>query len=651
MKNNFKVNYWPFFIVFIAFIVYSNTLNHSFVLDDAIVITENEFVKKGIKGIPDIIKNDLFKGFFKENKKLVQAGRYRPLSLIFYAITYEFSGLNSNVYHFINVLFYSLLCLLLYFLLLRILNFNDYCKKENYNNKIIAFVATLIFTVHPIHTEVVANIKGFEEILALLFSILVIFIALDNYKKNLNIFLIALFFFLALLSKENSITLSLILPLTIYIFHNTKIKDIFKVFLVLSIPTIIYISLRYYAIGELNYKPSNELLNNPFIHANNLQKFSTILLILLKYIKLAFLPFPLTIDYYPYHIKLINFGVIPSISLILHILWITWLIRSILRKSNNYIEKILIIISIIWLTNIFLVSNTFINIGTFMNERFLFFPSISISLLLIAIIIKFYKTKNIIYAILTLISLIFIILTIDRNRYWKDNYTLFTHDVKISSNSAKINCMAGGILYEKSFEVKDTLTKLNYLKKSLKHINKAIQIHPSYVDALRLKGNIYTILKNYDSATYYYLKALKIFKNDPYTWQNSEILLNLIPDNKHKLLFALQLLDIDSLRFYPNYICGNIYGKIFNNIHLSIKYLTKAYKINPNSYETCKDLGVAYGLLKKYDQSEKWLKKAIEKNPTDYDSYYNLALTYYFWGKKNKYDSLILLINNVKNRK
>jgi len=194
-------------------------------------------------------------------------------------------------------------------------------------------------------------------------------------------------------------------------------------------------------------------------------------------------------------------------------------------------------------------------------------------------------------------------------------------------------------------------TKLNYLNNALKHINKAIQIHPSYVDALRLKGNIYTLLKIYDSATYYYLKALKIYNNDPYTWQNCEILLNLIPDNKNKLSFALQLLDIDSLRFYPNYICGNIYGKIFNNLPLSIKYLTKAYKINPNSYEACKDLGVAYGLLKQYDQSEKWLKKAIELNPTDYDSYYNLALTYYFWGKKNKYDSLILLINNVKNRK
>jgi len=647
MKNIIKVDLWPLFIFLIAILTYSNTLNHNFVLDDAIVITKNEFVKKGIKGIPEIIKSDMFKGFFQENKKLVQAGRYRPLPLMFFAIINEYFGMNAQIYHLINIIFYAILCTLIYILILKILELNNNTNK-NYNKKIISFFATLLFTIHPIHTEVVANVKGLEEILSLLFSVISIIIILKNPSKTFNWITSSIFFFLALLSKENSITLLLIIPLIVYIFYEKNLKKVFKISFVFLIPVILYLIIRFQAIKEINYNASNELLNNPFLYASKTQKISTILFILLKYLKLLIIPYPLTIDYYPYHIKLQNFGFIQILSLIIHITWIIWLFTSLTNKSQYFIKKLLILASFIWLSNIFLVSNIFINIGTFMNERFIFYPSISISLVVITIILKIYNLRKILYSIIIFICIIFFILTINRNKIWKDNFTLFTNDVKISTNSAKINCMAGGILYEKSIETNDTLKKSKYIKQSMKYLNKAISIHPLYVDALRLKGNLFVLLNNYDSAAFYYLRALKIQPKDKYTWQNSEILLNLITDNQKKLLFAFKLLDIDSSRYYPNYICGNILGKIYNNIPLSIKYLKKAAQINPDSYEVCKDLGVAYGITKNYEQSEKWLKKAIKLNPSDYDSYYNLALTYYLWGKVSKYDSLLLLIKNVK---
>ncbi len=39
----------------------------------------------------------------------------------------------------------------------------------------VAFVAALIFAVHPVHTEVVANIKGRDELLAGIFFLLSLF--------------------------------------------------------------------------------------------------------------------------------------------------------------------------------------------------------------------------------------------------------------------------------------------------------------------------------------------------------------------------------------------------------------------------------------------------------------------------------------------
>ncbi|MDX1911596.1 MAG: tetratricopeptide repeat protein, partial [Saprospiraceae bacterium] len=67
-----------------AFLLYANTLTHGFVLDDAIVITDNMYTQKGVEGIGGILSKDTFFGFFKVEGKetLVSGGRYRPMTLV-----------------------------------------------------------------------------------------------------------------------------------------------------------------------------------------------------------------------------------------------------------------------------------------------------------------------------------------------------------------------------------------------------------------------------------------------------------------------------------------------------------------------------------------------------------------------------------------
>jgi len=48
----------------------------------------------------------------------------------------------------------------------------------------IPFIATMLFAGHPIHTEVVANIKGRDEIMSLLFSLLALFAAVKYVKTQ-----------------------------------------------------------------------------------------------------------------------------------------------------------------------------------------------------------------------------------------------------------------------------------------------------------------------------------------------------------------------------------------------------------------------------------------------------------------------------------
>ena len=59
-------------IIVLSFILYGNTLFHDYTLDDAIVITENEYTLNGFDGLKDIFSEDVFNGFFEQkNKKLV----------------------------------------------------------------------------------------------------------------------------------------------------------------------------------------------------------------------------------------------------------------------------------------------------------------------------------------------------------------------------------------------------------------------------------------------------------------------------------------------------------------------------------------------------------------------------------------------------
>ncbi|MEM6724852.1 MAG: hypothetical protein AAF598_12485, partial [Bacteroidota bacterium] len=142
----------------LAFLLYANTLGHDFVLDDDIITRKNSLVQKGFAGIPEIFTHGYLYGFNGMNDQ-----SYRPLVLVNLAIETALFGQKSSVHHFFNVLLYALSCFFLLAFARRLLG-----KEGMY----WAFGACLLFTAHPIHTEVVANIKSRDEILSFLFVIL-----------------------------------------------------------------------------------------------------------------------------------------------------------------------------------------------------------------------------------------------------------------------------------------------------------------------------------------------------------------------------------------------------------------------------------------------------------------------------------------------
>ena len=208
---------WAMLVFILAVGIYFNSGFNGYALDDGIVITENPYTKQGFAGISDIFSHETFSNIADQNAEL-SGGRYRPLSIAMLAIEYQFFGANPGVNHFINVLMYALLCVLLFYLL------KQYVFKSD---QTAALLAALVFVVHPLHTDVVSNIKGRDEILCLLLLLVCIiyYLRYVSEKKfgQLAISLAAYFF--SLLAKENGITFIAVIPLLLYFFFNKTIKQ------------------------------------------------------------------------------------------------------------------------------------------------------------------------------------------------------------------------------------------------------------------------------------------------------------------------------------------------------------------------------------------------------------------------------------------
>ena len=450
-------------IIFVlSMLLYANTFTHDFAQDDAIVIHDNMFTSQGLEGIPGILGNDTFFGFFKEEGKaqLVSGGRYRPLTLILFAFEVELFGMNPVVGHVMNAVFYGLTGLFLYWLLLQFFA----PQGKELKGFFIAFFASLLFVSHPIHTEAVANIKGRDEIICLLGSLIALylsFLALRQKNPLLHI-ATAVIFFLALLAKENAITFLAVVPLSLYFFSKAKGEQFFLHLLPFLVASVAFLFLRSQIIPMSFGDASMELMNNPFLKIeggryvllSKMEQLAIIVFTMGKYLQLLFFPIILTHDYYPRQIDLMQWtDPLVILSLLLYIGLFVYAVLRLLKKDP------ISFCILYFFATVSIISNVFFSVGTNMSERFMFMPSLGFCLAIAILIWRMVEKKpaknlSLGLALAVLLTALFSIRTVMRNPAWQSNYTLFTTDIQSSPNSAKLRNAVGGELITQS--VKDT---------------------------------------------------------------------------------------------------------------------------------------------------------------------------------------------------
>jgi tetratricopeptide (TPR) repeat protein len=633
-----KRNYLFLFVFLAGALLYVNTLPNKYAYDDFSVIEGNKFTKEGITGAFGHVLNDSFTGFTGK-KNLFRGGRYRPLSLITFSIEYQFFGKTPFISHLVNILIYGLICVLLLKVLAALFKerlvfskFRDYFLS-------LSLMATLIFAAHPIHTEVTANIKGRDELMALLFGLLAwnSLIVFTDKSKPLHALYAGIFFFLSLMAKESAAPFLLLIPVSVFCFRSQVVfrKSILYTSLSLFIGFFLFIMIRQSILGW-GSKPSMEdnIISNSFMHANGIsERYGTTFYTLWLYVKLLFFPHPLTIDYYPFYIPYVGLTDIRSI-----LPMCLYALLTVAAVFYTYKKNIAGYGLFFYLVALFPVSNLLFIIGPFMGERFLFIPSVGFAIALAWIMIKGaekLKLNQGLPYVFMVVFLLFSVKTISRNFDWKDNFTLYTKDVQTSANSAVITKGAGHEYLLKAEVTGDTLAKREYARNAIFYLEQAMKLNKSTTEVFLL-ANSYYEHGDYSSTLGLYLKTLELDPDYQKAYFNYFVVLARLSSPTLRISYCDSLIGIVGNKYEPCYHKGLIFGKELNMLDSSIVYLLKAYSADSMKVECLGDLGVAFAMKGDFPKSIKYLSKALISNPSDEKARNNLAASLYRSGDKTK---------------
>lgn len=622
-------NYWKFFpisertgilpliiLIIVSIGTYVNTIPNKYCLDDTIVLQVNTHVKEGFGGIKKILLREPFKNDF--GNEMLRKRYYRQLSVVTYAIEHAFFGDGENaphISHALNIIFYALTVAILYLLL------KDFFFKTKPE---IAFITAFIFAIHPLHTEVVANIKSRDEIFCMLFCIGSLYLAFkyfSNQNKNILILLSSMgCYFLGLLSKENAIVFLGMYPLSYYFFLDKEKRWNFTKLLKDTSPYVgvlfIYFLFRSSAIGIDTAVEHTDKLHNRFMDETLMTALSTKILYMGYYLKMLIFPDVLVWDYSYNALPFKSFSdpwVI--ISLIINAGLLGYGLWG-LKTKNPISYGILVYYGLI-----FIVSNFIINIGGYVAERFLFQPSIGFSL--VVGILTYELLNKLTNALLKRAIMGFFLVSIlllggykviSRNTEWKDNDTLFIADVKKNPNSALLNKAAGGVFLARSVREKDPKLQQTNRDHALHYFEIAYKIYPQYADALINLGSIHFTNKNYDKAAKYWSELKNNWPTHPRLRECHDYILN------EYLKVANDAFSNKENKDYPTYI----------------EYSRKAMPFAVDGDEKIPlNIGLAYRDLKQWDSSSVYLTKACSIQPNNADYWIILALVN---GNINRFD-------------
>lgn len=390
-------------LLLITVAIYANTFFNQWTYDDLPVLVNN----------PDAHS---LSGFMENHRP------GRPLRELSYIPEYQLFGENPAGYHVQQIFWHCANGCLLYavFELLGL-------------SPLYAALGVLLFLVHPLQSESVANISHRKELLALFFSLSAFWAYLKAVRQpgtgRLLLCLLALACYaLALLANETASTLPLLLPLYDVLFLAGKERLIFK-------RPFLFVAGLSAAVGCLIYL--SRWLFDPVLLLNIYSKNSFIA-------SKSYLPLWLAdlkvFGFYLYKIVL-PFNLAPEYNVTFsERLFQPWawcgalVLAGMLWYAFRAREKMpLVAFGIGWFCLFYLPVSNVLPVSYMLADRYMYLclPGVA---LVVAFLIQKADSRRL-TAFCFLVVVVLSVLVVQQNSYWKDEHTLWRHAVKVNPDS------------------------------------------------------------------------------------------------------------------------------------------------------------------------------------------------------------------------
>ncbi|HET6142203.1 MAG TPA: hypothetical protein VFE02_01750 [Candidatus Acidoferrales bacterium] len=447
-------------------LIYGNIVFNQFVLDDELYIARNA----------QVVEPSLH-GLFTPN---IVTSVFRPLTFATFAVNWKMSGPHPFAYHLLNLLLHAAATWLLYILLQELLGASEEAKN-------IAFVAALLYAVHPIHTEAVAWAVGRAEVLAagFLFAAWILHLRGRPYASLAC-------FALALLSKESAVAFFPLVVIGDYAIGKWKPRIQYAL---IGGATAVYLAVLWKLQGGRFGQIGINRVDNPLGILPAHWRILNALRVAWKYVALQVYPAMLSCDY--------SFNEIPIYKDWRHTLpaavaaaavvalWI-WAIK------RRHVGAALA--GAIYFAGFATTANILVPTGTIMGERLAYLPSAGFCLL-VALGWSWLRQKqtNVAWGVLVAVVLIFSVRTAARNRDWKDAVSLYSSSARAVPDSTKIHANLG-----------NAYLLSNQLDLADREFQIALRIDPDAPETLSAYSSLEVQRKNYQAALDMMRKAVSL---------------------------------------------------------------------------------------------------------------------------------------------
>lgn len=558
---------------------YSPTLKNGFIyLDDDTHILENTTIRA-------LSANHIQKIFTTTVDRV-----YAPLTFLSFAFEYHFFKYEPFIYHLNNLLLHLAVSALVFYLAIR-LGLSD----------ISAFIAALLFGIHPMHVESVAWITERKDVLYAFFYMLALHSYWEYLDKRKIIFYLSsiIFGFLSILSKP----MALSLPLVLFLCDWFKKRPFDKSMLIDKIPHFVYIVPIAWITYSLNARIPGENIHSGFIIwvwtcVFYIHKFFYPVTLVPMYA----LPEPITISN-PHYFGAVGLLILFAVILLRlrHNPWVIFaalfyfLSMFFLFRYDNAVDKNIV------------------------ADRFIYLPCLGICFLVGHAAEKLLKQKaiqKIVFFALVLTAGLLGTKTFHQTQLWKDNILFWNHELKHYPKNPTA--------YGNRGEAYKDIGKYDL---AMADFNNAIAADSKYAEGYNSRGQLYAARGNMRAAENDFLKAIELNSRFDEAYNNLGIVYLMKEDPKQAVLYFQKAVHIDPRNVEAHTNLGNFYYDQ-QKFDEALIHFEKVLALNPNSATGHNKRGLIYGMRQKYDLALRDFNQSIDLDPSNSEAYTNRGIVF-----------------------